>query len=425
MKRFFLALWLSLLTSSAFGQAIIGAMPFQLANGTVADANQVMANFNYIASQTNANAATAGANSNITSLNGLTTPIPYTSGGTSSYIGGTGTNSGNAYVVASPTPLGFTLVNGKTVSFTVPATNTGPSTLNVAGTGVTNFYKQTAAGAVVMTGGELVTGMVAIAFYDGTQYQCLNCETPSLVPTGTVVDFTGVVVPAGWILAAGQAVSRTTFSALYATLAFVVSATTVNGNANITVPNSALFQVGWSVGGSNVTCNSTITNIPNGTTITISANAGAGGATTLNIGPFQQGDCSTTFNLPNYTGRAGYGIDGTTNITATSCTNAGSVGTTCGQQTRTLAVANLPAFTPAGTITGFSVTVNTKTSNYNIVGGGSAPVADTTGNNGTTTAVASATGSANFTGTSTSGTMLSTPIPTLPPAIMISKIIKT
>lgn len=74
--------------------------PYDLVNGQVADANQVMDNFNSILSCANANLAHngvnsditqltavtnlafAGANSNITSLTGLTTPLAVSEGGT-------------------------------------------------------------------------------------------------------------------------------------------------------------------------------------------------------------------------------------------------------------------------------------------------------------------------------------------------------
>lgn len=61
---------------------IIGSLPVTLLNGTTADATQVMADFNFIAAQVNANAASAGANSNITSLTGLTTALSVGQGGT-------------------------------------------------------------------------------------------------------------------------------------------------------------------------------------------------------------------------------------------------------------------------------------------------------------------------------------------------------
>jgi hypothetical protein len=64
--------------------SIIGALPFNLQNGTTADASQVMADFNKIVTDTNAHAAAAGANSSITSLSGLTTPLSISQGGSGS-----------------------------------------------------------------------------------------------------------------------------------------------------------------------------------------------------------------------------------------------------------------------------------------------------------------------------------------------------
>ena len=68
--------------------AIIGALPSILTNGTTADATQVMGDFNFIVSQVNANAATAGANSNITSILGLTSPLALGQGGTGASTAG-------------------------------------------------------------------------------------------------------------------------------------------------------------------------------------------------------------------------------------------------------------------------------------------------------------------------------------------------
>ena len=61
---------------------IISPLPYTLANGTTDDATQVMADFNQIVNNTNANAAHNGANSDITSLSGLTTPLSAAQGGT-------------------------------------------------------------------------------------------------------------------------------------------------------------------------------------------------------------------------------------------------------------------------------------------------------------------------------------------------------
>lgn len=62
--------------------AISPIYPVILQNGTIADATQVMADFYQIQNDVNANAAHNGANSDITSLAGLTTPLPISEGGT-------------------------------------------------------------------------------------------------------------------------------------------------------------------------------------------------------------------------------------------------------------------------------------------------------------------------------------------------------
>jgi len=56
--------------------------PYTLTNGQVADATQVMANFNNILTCANGNLAHNGANSDITSLSGLSTPLSASQGGT-------------------------------------------------------------------------------------------------------------------------------------------------------------------------------------------------------------------------------------------------------------------------------------------------------------------------------------------------------
>ncbi len=155
--------------------AIVSALPFTLQNGTTADATQVMADFNAIVSDVNANAAKNGVNSDITSILGLTTALSYTQGGTSVWIGGTSTGSANAQVVATVTPTtSFSLVAGKRVLFIAGYTNTAATTLNTASTGAKNVYKMGPSGPVALSGGEIVAGALVEAAYDGTQYQLIT-----------------------------------------------------------------------------------------------------------------------------------------------------------------------------------------------------------------------------------------------------------
>lgn len=78
--------------------SIIPAYTYTLTNGTTADANQVMANFNTVLTNVNNNAATNGTNSNITQITGLTTPLTVGQGGT-----GLGTLTANGLIIGNGT----------------------------------------------------------------------------------------------------------------------------------------------------------------------------------------------------------------------------------------------------------------------------------------------------------------------------------
>lgn len=143
-------------------------LPFNLLNGTTADATQVMANYNQLVTCFTS-AAAAGANNDITALLGLTTPISPSAGGSNVFIGVTSTGSANGQVISSTTPIGFSLTNGYTVVFNAGFTNTAsPTTLNVNGTGATNTYKPAPGGAELLTGGEIKAGNLTVATYSST-----------------------------------------------------------------------------------------------------------------------------------------------------------------------------------------------------------------------------------------------------------------
>src|SRR5665811_2081480 len=116
MVRSFLGalIWLwSLLAASA---GVTCTVPYNLQNGTTADATQVMADYNSLIACL-ANAAVAGANTDITALTALTIPIGPSVGGSTQYISGISTGSANAQVVSTTAPSGFTLTGGYTVAF--------------------------------------------------------------------------------------------------------------------------------------------------------------------------------------------------------------------------------------------------------------------------------------------------------------------
>lgn len=116
------------------------------------------------------------------------------------------------------------------------------------------------------------------------------------VPLGAVIDFWGNVVPEGYMLAAGQEVSRTEYAELFAV---------------------------------------------------IGTNAGAGNG-------------STTFNLPDYRGRVGAGLDNMGGSAANRVTNAASgiagnsLGAAGGSQTHTLTTGQMPSHSHSVTDPGHS-----------------------------------------------------------------------
>jgi microcystin-dependent protein len=116
----------------------------------------------------------------------------------------------------------------------------------------------------------------------------------ALLPLGMVLPYAGLTEPSGYLFCYGQAVSRTTYAALYAIVADTYGA----------------------------------------------------------------GDGSTTFNLPDLRGRVVAGQDDMGGSSANRLTNANdglngdTLGATGGGETQTLVTGNLPAYTPSGTNAG-------------------------------------------------------------------------
>jgi len=188
-----------------------------------------------------------------------------------------------------------------------------------------------------------------------------NVTGLGITPVGGMIDFAGASAPTGWLLCFGQAISRTTYSALFAVI---------------------------------------------GTTYGV-------------------GDGSTTFNLPDLRGLTSFGVDNMGGVARGKLTstyygaNPDSLGVTGGTQTQTLITLNLPPYTPAGTpgLSSFSGTSN----NSSVSGGGTNSIT-TGGFSGTGSfTFTSISATMSFTGTAQGGT--STPFGIVPPGITLNKII--
>ena len=189
----------------------------------------------------------------------------------------------SAYTVSTNSTL--TLVNGRTITIRPHATNSAGCTINVDSLGAKNLRSITGES---ISAGVLVAGTpYRISYFTSADEWVLHntISNPYVVPIGGMLDYVSSTPPnSAFVLPYGQAISRTTYAALYAIC---------------------------------------------GTT-------------------FGVGDGVTTFNVPDLRGRIRIGKDNMGGSTAGRVTNAGSgitgttLGDTGGAETVTMARANMP-----------------------------------------------------------------------------------
>jgi microcystin-dependent protein len=246
--------------------AIIAPLPVTLQNGTTADANQVMSNFNQIVNNVNSNAAPLATSAQTNVTNTFTSP-QIMSAATAlnhaviasqvqqnglTYF--TDTGAANAYVV-TPAPVWASYSAGSELYVKIGAgnTSTGASTINVSALGLKNILNEDSS---TLEANALLTGQVYHLIYDGTQFEIIGknntAPTPATadnstkvattayvylaVPAGTVLDYAGSSTPAGFLLCDGTAYSRTvTYAALFTAIGTTWGAG--DGSTTFNVPN--------------------------------------------------------------------------------------------------------------------------------------------------------------------------------------------
>jgi microcystin-dependent protein len=232
-------------------------------------------------------------------------------------------------------------LSGQNIAFVPHATNTNAVgvdvTLNVDGLGAKSIRM---APSIALPNGTLVLGTPYIVTYNNSDsvFYLQNMTNPYSIPLAGGMDFWGTTTPnSSFAFPTGQAISRTT----YATLFSIMSTT------------------------------------------------------------YGSGDGSTTFNLPDKTGRISAMKEGSaTRLTSTyfggNSTNMGAVG---GLESQTLTLAQLPT----GITTTGTVTVGTNLLNLTVVTGtlGTQPSPSTGGNTVPTSTASWTTTKDNFTGTNT------------------------
>lgn len=191
--------------------------------------------------------------------------------------------------------------NGRVLAFIASNTNTGATTLSVNSIGAKAVMKATGSGAGALNGAEIQSGCIYSVQYNtslnsGAGAWLLINPTVSGAEPGMIFDYAGSSAPTGYLLCYGQAVSRTTYAALFAIL-----------------------------------------------------------STTYGVG-----DGSTTFNIPDLRGRVVAGKDDMGGSSANRLTdqtdglNGDTLGDTGGAETHTLTEAQMPSHTHS-----FSATTST------------------------------------------------------------------
>ncbi len=266
LNRFFVCAGL-LLGSFALAHAVIvGALPYTLTNGSTADASQVMADYNKIITDVNANAAHNGVNADITALTALSTPLTVAQGGSAWYTGGTSTGSANAQTVGSVVPTGMTLAAGQGVCFNAGFTNTGATTLVANGLTAKNVYRQSPSGNQALTGGEIVASSYTCAQYDGTQYVL---RTPGYGSTGGLGPLTDLA-----------SATTTDLGTIPSHNVNITGTTTITGFGSTASTTYPLYQLTFA-GAVPITYNATSMIVPGAQSFTTAAN---GTATALYLG---------------------------------------------------------------------------------------------------------------------------------------------
>lgn len=252
-------------------------------------------------------------------------------------------------------------LDGQVVAFTPHATNGATVTLNVDGLGAKPLRS---APSVELPAGVLVQGTPYVALYNNSAqafYLQSFFSNPYSIPIGASVDFWGTTAPnSSFVLAYGQAISRTTYSTLF-----------------------SMFST-----------------------------------------TYGSGDGSTTFNVPDLRGRVVAGKDDMGGSAASRLTSVGLgvAGTTLGNagatESYTLVTGNLPPYTPSGTVGPQLSFTYTAGSNYNVTGSSFGVSTIAASGLGSTVTLASQ----SFTGTAQGGT--STAFSRCQPTIISNKLLR-
>jgi microcystin-dependent protein len=131
-----------------------------------------------------------------------------------------GSGSTTAYTVSTNTVFVSTAaMNGQTITMIVNNTNGANCTLNVDGLGAFPIVTDTSSGVAVPAGTMIANSLYEFTFYSSISKFVLRSffGNPYNIPIGGGMDYWGTSVPnSSFAFPIGQAISRTTYSALFA-----------------------------------------------------------------------------------------------------------------------------------------------------------------------------------------------------------------
>lgn len=120
-----------------------------------------------------------------------------------------------------------------------------------------------------------------------------------------VADFMTPIAPTGWLELDGSVLSTTTYAGLYAVVTIQKTGTRVGGTAIISgISSTTGMKAGYFIFGTGITAGTTILTVDSANQVTMSANAGSSGTSTITVSPWALG--SGTFTLPNMTSQGKY-----------------------------------------------------------------------------------------------------------------------
>lgn len=187
---------------------------------------------------------------------------------------------------------------------------------------------------------------------------------------GTMKMYAGFIAPTNYQFTYGQELSRTTYSALFTALTSIQAVFCTSGSPTLTgIGDTSQLSVGTKVEASCIPAGSQVVS-KTSNSVTINNNAITSTDTEALFFPWGNGDGSTTFNAPDFRGRAPVGRDNMGGVVAAVLTsqyfgtNPDALAAAGGSQSSTLVQANLPNVSPTFTGTPGGVTVNSTQNDF-------------------------------------------------------------